>query len=197
MNNNSSLARWCGMAGLGAIVLGVVTGVIGLVNPADVYAPPPTIWNYTATLGKIVIIIEGIGIFGITASFIGYHLIGAVGNGALGKTATVLSAIGNLASAFGFIHSAFIGELSPIINLSYLSLPGYILLTLAALRVKRVSTVQALLPVGIAIGLMAIEFALPSNGIVDMVHQLVWAALTFVVLSETGKAQSLAEAGAA
>jgi hypothetical protein len=47
-NNNSSLARWCGIAGIVGIALGVVSGVLGLMNPASVYAPPPDIWNYVS-----------------------------------------------------------------------------------------------------------------------------------------------------
>ncbi|RLT39527.1 MAG: hypothetical protein DWI57_10110 [Chloroflexi bacterium] len=188
LNNNSSLARWCGIAGIVGIALGVVTGVLGLMNPASVYAPPPGLWNYTATLGKIVLFLEGVAILGFTASFIGFHLIGAVGNGALGKTATVLSVIGNLGAALGFMHSAFIGELSPITNVGYLLLPGLILMTVAALRTKRVSTLKAWMPLGILIGLMIIELGLPMSGITDMIHQAVYGALSFVVLSEVGKA---------
>jgi hypothetical protein len=139
-------------------------------------------------MGKIVLLLEGGAILGFTASFIGFHLIGAVGNGALGKTATVLSAIGNLGAALGFMHSVFIGELSPITYVGFLLLPGFILLTVAALRTKRVSTLKAWMPVGILVGLMIIELGFPMNGITDMLHQAVYGALSFVVLSEVGKA---------
>lgn len=188
MNNNSSLARWCGIAGIVGIALGVVTGVLGLMNPASVYAPPPGLWNYTTTMGKIVVFLEGVAALGFTASFFGFYLIGAVGNGALGKTATGLSVIGNLGGALGFMHSAFINDLSPITYVSYLALPGLILMTVAALRTKRVSTVKALMPLGILVGILVIELGFPINGVVDMIHQAVYGALSFVVLSEVGKA---------
>ncbi len=188
MSNNNSLARWCGIAGVVGIALGVVTGVLGLMNPASVYAPPPDLWNYTTTMGKVVLFIEGIGILGFTASFIGFHLIGAVGNGALGKTATVITAIGNLGAALGFIHSAFINEMSPIAYLGFLLLPGLILLTVAALRTKQVSTLKAWTPVGILVGIMVIELVFPISGVADMIHQAIYGAVSFVVLSELNKA---------
>ncbi len=187
-NNNYSLARWCGIAGIVGIVLGVVSGVLGLMNPASVYSPPPGLWNYTTTMGKVVLLLEGVGILGFTASFIGFHLIGAVGNGALGKTATVITAIGNLGSALGFIHSAFINEMSPITNVGFLLLPGFILLTVAALRVKQVSMLKAWTPVGILVGIMVVELGFPMSGVTGMIHQAVYGAVSFVVLSEVGKA---------
>ncbi len=190
MNNNSSLARWCGIAGIAGIALGIVTGVLGLMDPASVYAPQPDVFNFATTVGKIVAILEGVGILGFTASFIGFYLIGAVGNGMLGKIATVLTAIGMLGWALGFIHAAFISAASPITNVSYLLLPGWILLTVAALRVKRVSTLIALMPLGMLIAILVLELGIPINGIVDMIHQAVVGALSFVVLSEVGKAQS-------
>jgi hypothetical protein len=80
---------------------------------------------------------------------------------------------------------------------SYLLLPGLILLTVAALREKRVSKLQAWLPVGILVGIVVIEMAFPINGIIDMLHQAVYGAISFVVLSEVGKAQKLVAAHAA
>lgn len=187
MNNNSSLARLCGYAGVAGIVLGVVTGIMGLMDPANVYASTPFIFNVTTTSGKIVAILEGLGILGFTASFIGFYLVGAVGNGMLGKVATWITAIGNLGAALGFIHSAMIGSMSPLFTLSYLSLLGYVLLTVAALQAKRVSVLKAWMPVIILAGILLIELFIPINGFVDMIHQAVYGAISFVVLSEAGK----------
>ena len=185
--NNYTLARLFGIAGLIGIALGVVTGVWGLMDPASIYAPQPGIWNYTTTEGKTVLILEGVAVLGFTASFIGFYLIGAVGNGALGRAATVITAIGNLFAAIGLIHSAFINQLSPLVYVGLLALLGYILLTVAALRTKRVSTLKALMPLVILIGIMVIELGFPISGIADMIHQAVYGSLSFVVLSEVGK----------
>lgn len=185
--NNLSLARWCGYAGIAGIVLGVVTGIMGLMDPANVYTSGLSVFNFTTMPGKIVAILGGVGTLGFTASFIGFYLIGAVGNGVLGKVATWITAIGNIGAALGFIHSALIGSLSPIINLSYLVLLGLILLTVAALQVKRVSTFKAWMPVITLAGILIIELFIPINGFVDMLHQAVYGAMGFVVLSELGK----------
>lgn len=188
MNSSSSLARWCAMAGIVGIVLGIVAGILGLIDPASVYAPLTTVYNYASSLGKVVAVLDGIAVLGFTASFIGYHLIGAAGDGPLSKIATGLSAIGNAGTALAFFHAAMIGDASPLLSIGYLLLPGWLLLTVAALRAKRVSTIQALWPLGILIVLTAIEIAIPISGVSVIIHQAAYGSLSFVVLNNLAKA---------
>lgn len=186
MNNNSSLARWCGYAGLIGIALSIASGLMGLMNPADAYSANPTdVFNYTTSVGRFVLVIEGLAGLVFTAAFFGYYLV-AAGNGMLGKIANVLSVIGGLGWGIGFILGAFSGAESPLIYVSFLILPGWILLTVAALRAKQVSTLKAWVPVIIMVIVFAIEMGLPMNGIVDIVHQAVYGSISFVVLSQVG-----------
>lgn len=188
MERNHSLARWCGIAGIAGIGIGIIAGVLGLINPSAIYAPPPDAYQYATQLGRIVAILNGVMVLGFTAAFLGYHLIGAVGRGALGTIASGLSALGNLGVALGFFHAALIGAASPLTMLGFLILPGWALLTVAALRVKQVSTLHALWPLITLVLLTVIEMAIPINGVTAMLHQIVYGSIGFVVLSNLGRA---------
>ena len=123
MEHSPSLARWGGIAGIAGIGIGIIAGVLGLINPSAIYAPPPGVYNYATQLGRIVAILHGVMVLGFTAAFRGYHLIGAVGRGTLGMIASGLSALGNLGVALGFFHAALIGAASPLTMLGFLILP--------------------------------------------------------------------------
>jgi hypothetical protein len=183
MKGNNVLARSCGLAGIVGIGIGILTGVLGLTNPGDIYAPPPEAYNYATQLGRIVAALHGIMVLGFTAAFHGYYLIGAAGWGVLGRTANALSIVGNLGAAIGFFHAALTGAASPITMLGFLILPGWLLLTVAALRTKQVSTLQALWPVITLVVLTVLEMAFPINWISAMLHQVVYGSISIVVLS--------------
>lgn len=187
MERNPSLARWCGIAGIVGIGIGIIAGALGLINPSAVYAPPLEAYNYATQLGRIVAILHGAMVLGFSAAFLGYHLIGAVGSGVLGKIASGLSALGNLGVALGFFHAALIGAASPLTMLGFLILPGWVLLTVAALRMKQASTLHALWPLLTLILLTVLEVAIPINGVTAMLHQIVYGSIGFVVLSNLGR----------
>jgi hypothetical protein len=129
-------------------------------------------------------------VLAFTVAFLGYHLIGAVGSGLLGKTATTQSALGNLGVALGFFHAALIGADSSLTMLGFLILPGWMLLTIAALRTKLVSTLHALWPLGTLIVLTVIELGFPISGLSAIIHQVVYGSISFVVLTDLAKAPS-------
>lgn len=183
MEHSPSLARWCGIAGIAGIGIGIIAGVLGLINPSAIYAPPPGAYTYATQLGRIVAILHGVMVLGFTAAFLGYHLIGAVGRGTLGMIASGLSALGNLGVALGFFHAALIGAASPLTMLGFLILPGWVLLTVAALRVRQVAALHALWPLITLVLLTVLEMAIPINGVTAILHQIVYGSIGFVVLS--------------
>ncbi len=188
MLNNKSLARWCALAGFAGIVLGIIGGIIGLMNPAAVYAVGETPFNFTTSLGKTMALIYGLCYLGFTASFLGYYLVGAAGDGLLGKVGTVITAIGNAGGAVGFFLSAITGSYSPVTYIAFILLIGFPLLTIAALRAKKVSALKAWAPVLVMIGITILEMGFSINGFVDMAHQFVYGAISFVVWNEANKA---------
>lgn len=181
MTGNTSLARWCGIAGIAGMAVGVLSGVIGLINP-DAYVPAPDVYAYSTSLGKLVALLVGVAVAGFTLAYLGFYFVGAVGDGLLGRVATILSAIGTGGTAIGLFHGTLVGAASPLVYLGYFALPGYILLTVAALQVKRVSTVAALVPLATMIAIAVIEFGLPNTGIFHILHEIAWGALSIVVL---------------
>ncbi len=181
MGNNIVIARRASIAGFVGIALGVVAGQVGLFEPDSVYGSGSEAYIYSTQPGKIVAWLNGVMVLCFAAAFIGYHLVGAVGNGRLGKVATILSAVGNIGVAIAFFHGALSGEESPLNGFGFLILPGWILLTVAALRVKRVSTLHAFWPLGTLIVLSVIEFAIPINAMTAIAHQVVYGSISFVV----------------
>lgn len=180
-------ARWCAVAGLFGILLGLVVGAVALMRP-ELTLDPAGGYSYASTPARVVAALNGVMVLGFTAAFFGYYLIGAVGDGLLGKVATVLTLVGNLGPALGFFHSALTGEASPLTMLGFLTLPGYLLLTVAALRVKSVSLLYALWPLAVLVILAVLEMGIAMNGFTIMLHQLFYGSIAFVVLAHLRKA---------
>lgn len=189
MRRGNEYASWGIMAGIIGIGLGVVAGILGLLDPISIYAPGPQPYNFASQSGRTVAILLGLMLLCFTAAFLSYHLIGAAGDGLLGKTATVLSALGNLGVALSFFHAALIGASSPLFWLGFLSLPGWALLTVAALREKRVSVLSALWPLGTLIALSVIELGLGTGGLWPVVHHALYGSISFVVWFNLNKAR--------
>lgn len=187
MQTNPSLARWCAYLGIVGIGIGILVGILGLMHPSEIYGAPPDTYLYVTPAAKTVARLNGLMLLCFTAAFLGYSYTGAVGHGALGMIATWLSLIGNLGTALSFFHAARIEAQSPLFSLGFLLLPGWILLTVAALRNGQVSRLEAWWPVVILIGLMAIEYGIGANGISVMVHDALYGSIAFITLAILGK----------
>ena len=187
MKTNLSLARWCAYLGIVGIGIGVLVGVLGLIYPTQIYGAPPDTYLYITPVAKSVALLNGIMMLCFTAAFLGYSYTGAVGHGLLGISATWLSLLGNLGTTLSFFHAAQTGAQSPLFNLGFLLLPGWILLTVAALRTRQASTLQAWWPVVILIALMAIELGVGANGLSVIVHDALYGSIAFITLAILSK----------
>lgn len=186
MESNASLARWCSLAGIIGIGIGIVLGILGLADP-EILIGGPQVYNFGTQLGRIASILNGIAALGFAATFVGFYLIGAVGNGPLGKAATWLSVVGVTGSALSYLHGAMIGVASPLWVLGWLLVLGWPLLTVAALLERRVSTLYALWPLGMVIAIGVVELAIPLNGVTVMIHDAIFGSVSLIILPYLGK----------